>query len=216
MPSRRRVGALPPQVSCAPRVGADVRAAVLAPGPVRGPHTWWIRDRLDRAQGNHDNEVLWFGPAPLIGDPSWPTEALVAMDRWLRSVELDHSGASRAKKIAADKPADLQDRCTADICKQEAATRYGTPRSVAGGSEFNDVVKCRLRPLDRNDYAGVTFTDAAWATLEKTFPTGVCDWSKPGVGQQPNIAWLTYQDAAGNVIYGGRPMGPAPRSAPLG
>jgi hypothetical protein len=46
-------------------------------------------------------------------------------------------------------------------------------------------------------------------------PTGVCDWSKPGVGQGHNVPWPTYQDAHGNVIYGGRPMGPPPRSKPL-
>ena len=178
-------------------------------------HTWWIRDRLDRAQGHHGNEVLWFGPAPLIGDPSWPTEALVAMDRWLASVEKDTSGKPRAQKIIDDKPADLQDRCDADLCKQEVATRYGTPRSAAGGDAYNDIVKCRLKPLRREDYGGVTFTDEQWAQLQKTFPTGVCDWSKPGVAQQPNQKWLTYQDARGRVIYGGRPMPPAPRSAPL-
>jgi hypothetical protein len=178
-------------------------------------HTWWIRDRLDRAQGHHRNEVLWYGPAPLIGDPSWPTEALLSMDRWLAAVERDHSGASRARKVVDDKPADLQDRCAADVCKQYVATRYGTPRSVAGGDEFNDIVKCRLQPLRRDAYAGVTFTDDEWAQLVETFPTGVCDWSKPGVGQQRNVAWLAYQDAKGRVIYGGRPMGPAPRSVAL-
>ena len=36
-------------------------------------HSWWIRDRLDRAQGGHGNEVLWYGPTPLIGNPNWPT-----------------------------------------------------------------------------------------------------------------------------------------------
>jgi hypothetical protein len=179
-------------------------------------HTWWIRDRLDRAQGNHDNEVLWFGPTPLVGDQSWPTEAFLAMDRWLAAVEADHSGTPLAKKIVEDKPADLQDRCTADLCQQTLATRYGTPRSVAGGSEYNDIVKCQLKPLDRSSYGGVTFTDAQWAQLQATFPDGVCDWSKPGVGQeQPNLSWLTYQDKQGNVIYGGRPMGPAPHSKPL-
>jgi hypothetical protein len=29
------------------------------------------------------------------------------------------------------------------------------------------------------------------------------------------VAWLTYQDASGNVVYGGTPMGPPPRSKPL-
>jgi hypothetical protein len=45
---------------------------------------------------------------------------------------------------------------------------------------------------------------------------GVCDFSKPGVDQQPTISWLTYQDAAGHVIYGGRPLGDAPVSVPFG
>jgi hypothetical protein len=178
-------------------------------------HTWWIRDRLDRAQGHHRNQVLWFGPAPLVGNVTWPTKALLAMDRWLGAVERDHSGVSRARKIVDDRPADVKDKCLADICKQYVATRYGTPRQVAGGSEFNDVVKCRLEPLDRAAYSA-TFTDAEWAQLEQAFPNGVCDWSRPGVGQQNNIPWLTYQDADGNVVYGGRPMGPPPHSVPLG
>jgi hypothetical protein len=178
-------------------------------------HTWWIRDRLDRAQGHHRNQILWFGPAPLIGDPSWPTEALLAMDGWLAAVERDHSKAPRARKIVDDKPADLQDRCTADLCSQYLATRYGTPRSVAGGDAYNDTVKCQRKPLRREDYTGVTFTDEQWAQLQKAFPGGVCDWGRPGVGQQRNLAWLTYQDARGRVIYGGRPMAPAPRSVAL-
>jgi hypothetical protein len=177
-------------------------------------HTWWIRDRLDRAQGHHRNQVLWFGPAPLVGNVTWPTKALLAMDRWLAAVKRDHSGRSRAHKVVDDRPADIKDKCIADVCKHYVATRYGTPRQVAGGNEPNDVVKCRLEPLDRAAY-GATFTDAEWAQLQHAFPDGVCDWSKPGVGQQDNIPWLTYQDANGKVVYGGRPMGPSPRSAPL-
>ena len=57
-----------------------------------------------------------------------------------------------------------------------------------------------------------TFTDAEWATLEKTFATGVCDYSKPGVNQRPVVPWLTYSDAHGRVIYGGKPLGSAPVS----
>jgi len=178
-------------------------------------HSWWIRDRLDRAQGGHGNEVLWYGPTPLVGSPMWPTKALLAVDRWLAAVEADHSGASRAKKIVEDRPADIKDKCLVSLCKRYIGTRYGTPRQVGGGPEFNDVVKCSLKPLDRASY-GVTFTDAQWAELEHAFPHGVCDWSKPGVGQQQNIPWMTYQDAGGNVIYGGRPMAAPPHSVALG
>jgi hypothetical protein len=40
----------------------------------------------------------------------------------------------------------------------------------------------------------------------------VCDFSNPGVGQQPTIPWQTYQNdsASGSVLYGGKPLGPAP------
>jgi hypothetical protein len=71
-------------------------------------------------------------------------------------------------------------------------------------------------PLRRGDYYPVIFTDAQWAQLEKAFPTGVCDWSKPGVEQQPTIPWQSYQDAAGAVVYGGRPLGAAPKRSGAG
>jgi hypothetical protein len=61
----------------------------------------------------------------------------------------------------------------------------------------------------------VSFTDAQWSALRKTFPSGVCDFSKRGVDQQPTIAWQTYQNAHDDVIYGGRPMGAQPRSTPI-
>jgi hypothetical protein len=56
----------------------------------------------------------------------------------------------------------------------------------------------------------VTFTNAQWAQLQQVFPAGVCDFSKRGVDQQPTIPWQTYQDAAGDVIYGGKPLPAAP------
>jgi hypothetical protein len=180
-------------------------------------HAWWIRWRLDRSQGNHDNMVIWFGPTPLIGDPSWPAQALVAMDRWLGAVHADHSNKPLAKKIADDRPADVHDRCeyasgqpsspADNLCLPPAAElRLSTPREVAGGSDLNDVLKCQLKPLTSADHGPLGLTDAEWAQLRAIFPTGVCDWSKPGVGQQRNIPWLTYQTPKGHVIYGGRAM----------
>jgi hypothetical protein len=93
---------------------------------------------------------------------------------------------------------------------------YGSPRIAAGGPLTSDVVKCRLKPLARGDYP-VAFTDAQWATLASTFPTGVCDYSRPGVEQRPPKArWLTFADGPG-----GRALGPAPAAeefvtAPVG
>jgi hypothetical protein len=69
-------------------------------------------------------------------------------------------------------------------------------------------------PLNRSSYK-VGFTDAQWAELQKAFPSGVCDYSKPGVSQRPTVGWLTYQTASGKVIYGGRPLGLPPVSKPF-
>ena len=179
-----------------------------------------IRARLDRNFGTHANQVMWQGPAPIIGDPSQlNTGSLDALDRWVAAIQADGSAKSLPDKVIADKPADIHDACfngsgvkVADgLCPTAVVPVYGTPRIVAGESITTDQNACQLRPLNRSDY-NVSFTDAQWATLEATFPTGVCDWSKPGVDQQPTIAWQTYVDAAGHPIYGGRPLGPEPVS----
>jgi hypothetical protein len=66
------------------------------------------------------------------------------------------------------------------------------PREVAGAGVAADVVKCRLKPVDPSDYR-VTFTAAQRARLRAIFPSGVCHWSRPGVGQQPpDGAWLSF------------------------
>jgi hypothetical protein len=55
------------------------------------------------------------------------------------------------------------------------------------------VLKCRLRPLDFAAYAPVVFTPAEQAQLRTAFPSGVCDYQRPGVGQQrPKGTWLDY------------------------
>ena len=71
--------------------------------------------------------------------------------------------------------------------------------------------RCRSRSYV---YAGQTFAEVftaeQQAALKAAFPTGVCDYSKPGKGFQAAVDWLTYQDAAGKVVYGGTPLGAAP------
>jgi hypothetical protein len=88
----------------------------------------------------------------------------------------------------------------------------GTPRTVAGDAITTDANKCQLKPLSRSDYSGIKFTSAEWARLRHTFSSGVCNYSKPGVDQQPTVPWLTYQNPHGKVIYGGKPLGNPPVS----
>ena len=57
------------------------------------------------------------------------------------------------------------------------------PREVAGADVASDIIKCQLKPLSPDDYP-MSFDSTQWARLQAVFPTGVCDWSKPGVEQQ--------------------------------
>jgi hypothetical protein len=80
-------------------------------------------------------------------------------------------------------------------------------RTLAGAPATNDTGKCQLKPLRRADYGGVAFSDEQWASLQKTFPAGVCDYSKPLVDFGYTQRWLAYS-GDGHA----RPLGAAPRS----
>jgi Tannase-like family of unknown function (DUF6351) len=180
------------------------------------------RARLDRDFGTHANQVIWEGPAPLIGDLHYDDQALLAMNRWLGAVAKETGKRTLPQKIIDDKPADITDQCSdgsgdkisSSLCPAPVVPVYGTPRTVAGEAITTDQNKCTLVPLNRSSDK-VSFTDAQWAQMKAIFPTGVCDYSEPGVSQQPTIPWQTYQTAQGKVIYGGRALGPAPVSAPF-
>ena len=189
--------------------------------------SWSIRARLEQQEGHFPkNDVIWFGETPLIGDPNYTTQGLLAMDRWLSDVELDDRNVSLEQKIADDRPSDVHDQCSdipdldlvsvpgvGPVCELPLAqTRFSTPRVEAGESIATDQQKCQLKPLRARDFYPITFTAPQWATLQSIFAGGVCDFSKPGVDQVDTVPWQTYQDDAngGAVVYGGRPLGPAP------
>jgi hypothetical protein len=188
-------------------------------------HAFWTEERLQADQGHTANRVMWFGPVPLVGNVSWATEALTRMDAWLSAIEVDRSRRSLARKVVADKPADLTDRCVVDalgqLCDvkelQVLQTRLSTPRQEAGGPLANDVVACTLEPLDRAELGSpIPFTDAQWARLATVFPDGVCDWSKPGRGQGPARTWLRYDARGGGPAYGGRELPRLPARSATG
>jgi hypothetical protein len=57
------------------------------------------------------------------------------------------------------------------------------PRIVAGEPLSDDVIKCRRKPVDPADYR-VPISDAQLAELRDIFPGGVCDYSRPGYGEE--------------------------------
>lgn len=189
-------------------------------------HAFWTEERLQKDQGNTDNRVMWFGPTPLIGDPSWANEAFLEMDSWLRNVERDRSRRNLATKVARDRPADVTDRCVVGAAAQACSvpqlqvlqTRLSTPRQEAGGPLANDIVACSRTPLshDQFSFMPVPFTPEQWATLQALYADGVCDWSRPGVGQGPAQTWLRYDARGGGVVYGGRNLPGVPARSATG
>lgn len=182
--------------------------------------TYALRARLEREHGTAANQALWRGFVPLLGDANYVSEGIIAIDGWLAEVEKDTRDVPLSRKIIEHR--NVPDRCTNGAGVELAAaacdstvTSYTTPRIEAGMPFTDDVMKCQLKPLRRSDYYPLFFTGAQWDQMQAMFPHGVCDYSKPGQFQQDTIAWQTYQDATGAVIYGGVPMGPAPRSEPL-
>lgn len=175
-----------------------------------------LNARLDRQVGGHESHALWQGPVPLIGGADLVNRSIFAIDRWIAAIQKDTSSKSQADKVRQNRPADITDHCELGNGVEQPGTDcpalnrfYDSPTQVAGESVRNDILKCQLKPLRREDYPGITFTDAEWATLSATFPTGVCDWSRPGVGETPNVPWLDYSRKPG-----GEEMGPVPVSVP--
>ncbi len=48
----------------------------------------------------------------------------------------------------------------------------------------NDIVICQKKPVDPTDYVW-PFTPEELGALGRIFPDGVCDYTKPGIEQQP-------------------------------
>ncbi|HLX80605.1 MAG TPA: DUF6351 family protein [Burkholderiales bacterium] len=175
-------------------------------------HSWSMRARLDRANGNHDNQIIWdsFTASGFVVDEALETQAFFLMDRWLSAIEADMSDRSFAQKVVYDKPSDAVDRCTVtgtDIAGPCVIPPNGTARLGAGEPLTDDTAKCQLKALNRTDYLPILFTDAQWQQLQQAFPAGVCDYNQAGVYQQATLPWLTYKNGPG-----GQPLGAAPQS----
>jgi hypothetical protein len=135
-------------------------------------------------------------------------DALSGLDKWLTAVVADTSNKSRAEKIAANRPKDLVDACytgkegidftavqkitDAAKCKQLFPS-YTDPRVAAGAPLVDDIFQCTMKPVAAADYKTAPTADQL-AAIKAIFPNGVCDYTKPGVGQTQKITtWASFK-----------------------
>ncbi|WP_298178081.1 DUF6351 family protein [Saccharomonospora sp.] len=174
-------------------------------------HTFSMRERLREANGSAANQVSLLEDdryggfstrSPLL------RSAIVHMDNWLTNMDTTGPAPFSVEDIARAKPPGLREGCNSrDENPVFVAQRLDRnpvsecekwypsasfPREVAGEDVAADVVKCQLKPVDPADYE-VSLGEDQWRRLLATFPDGVCDYSQPGVEQQPPMGtWLRY------------------------
>jgi Tannase-like family of unknown function (DUF6351) len=173
-------------------------------------HSFSMRERLKKANGDANNQIMlvedfrfgyYSSASPLL------QFALDKMDQWIANIQADRRHGSRHEKVVRNKPAELREGCnTRDATPTFIAEKQTrdpnlaceklypsppAPREVAGASVASDVIKCQLKAVNRSDYP--TLTDAQFQRLQKVFPSGVCDWSKDGVGQDTRArTWVFF------------------------
>lgn len=169
-----------------------------------------LRQRLIEANGGAENMVMWRGsevPASL---------AATIFDQWVTAYKSDDSYLSQREKVIIHKPSIAVDGCwvagerfipepqtfgsqPTSRCNK-ALPSYAAPRLIAGAKLPANVLKCQLKPIDADDY-NVRFTDPEWMTLKTIFPTGVCDWTKPGINQFGVVPWASFGPSQDNLIF---------------
>lgn len=199
--------------------------------------SWVIRNRILAVHGDHANHVIWRrkGNPPdyaarrfdtlnewrsrveadtsgrplraklaahkpaLAVDACWRAEAGWGTDPAVCNTAAVPSAAST---VTGAGPTALYDPTDAEW------PVFRDTRVAAGEGLASDIMKCSLKPLARGDYA-VAFSDDQWARLQAVFPHGVCDYTRPGVGQVEPAPWQSFMAGPG-----GRPLGPPPVSRP--
>jgi hypothetical protein len=178
-----------------------------------GYHYQWFhfaqRERLIKAAGNAASQVMWRGnPVPFA--KAWST-----FMAWVESTSTDSSALSAREKVLRHRPESAVDGCWSGPMEfiaepqtfdRSAGTKcnqlfpsYAFPRYIAGGPLAADIIKCQLKPVDRNDYQ-IEMTAVQWQRLSKLFPQGVCDWAKPGVERGTTKPWSSYGPSPVNRI----------------
>lgn len=180
-------------------------------------HALSMRARMSTAAGGEPVPHVIFTSPNGNDTPGLAVEDLVPrMADWIENIQTDQRLVSARTKAVEDRPSTVTDSCFDAagnlIAEETASVDSGTcgslypsglaARQIAGGPLANDVLKCRLKPVDPAEYpSGVT--EAQLDEIRAVFPDGVCDYSVPGVAQEtPRYGWRAL------------PLGGSPDSAP--
>lgn len=195
-----------------------------------GVHSAWnsfaLRARFRKLGEDTSNYALW--RLGIAGAPPWtssawratgvPLRSLAVMDQWIEAIANDSAPGTPQEKVKRDRPPEATSFCylgtdyahkvtdEARCDRDPQLAYYSSIRQQAGGPLASDILKCRLKPLRRDDYQG-QLTDAEFTRLGKIFRQGVCDWSVAGVGQQGATPWRTFATGSGGKPL---PVGPGP------
>lgn len=177
------------------------------------------RQRVVDAMGHHDNQLVWFTDAR-PGEPQsdQTMEAFAVLHDWITNIQ-----ANPEAGIGGNRPAGVSDRCyetggeliaegddvwdgilddrAPGACTQRFEV-HSTSRIEAGGPINGDVFKCATMPVGQAVRMGLYGewepTKAQVQRLREIFPTGVCDYSRSGVGVPPHTRSHGSQSAAGH------------------
>ena len=179
-------------------------------------HMQWehfaARERVLQANGNADNYVMWRGATAALN-----AESIAAFEKWMNAIAADKSTDPQKTKVIKNKPADLSDGCTDKstpsqfIAEKQVLGTSGTqcnilwpsgrfPRMEAGVSLASNNLKCQLKPVDLTDYKP-TINASDLNRLRNIFPTGVCDFTKPGPGFAKVVPWASFGPSKVNLVF---------------
>lgn len=161
------------------------------------------RQRILDKMGHSDHQVIWFTDARPEPAFDQTPQALAVLHDWVMNIK-QHPELS----VAENRPDEAVDSCFAtdgsliasgedvwngilDDKEAGACTRrfplYSTSRMAAGGPIEGSIFKCALKPVDaalKDGTYGSWKPDAgAVERLNRIFPEGVCDYSRPDQGR---------------------------------
>jgi len=168
----------------------------------RGYHYQWfhfaIRERIAKQNGGAGNHVMWRGPvqaekawAVFIDWVATKTRPATAVDGcWLDGSDGKGPAFHPERQTFSNQP---------DSWCNKAFPSSGFTRLVAGGPLDGNVLKCQVKPIDAKDYPA-SFTAADLQRLRAIFPSGVCNWTKPGVNQTRVVTWASFGPAPEHLL----------------